>query len=74
MSLQGNRCEADQVLRHGTGDRAVMNASVAPEGNNFLFAAGVDDSSQIFRLKYKVVKKKDGQDNSGRESLSVVIA
>ena len=65
LALQQGGCVADRVLHHATGDRAVMNGSVVSNGKDFLFAAGVDDSSQIFNLKFKVVKKKPHGVNSG---------
>ena len=51
---------ADKVLHYETGSEAIMNSSVVSADKDYLLATGMDDSTQIYTLKYKVVKKKEG--------------
>ena len=54
-------CVVEPLLQHDVGDAAPMNCAIIPSGKNFTLAAGMDDSCQLYNLKYKVLTGAEAQ-------------
>ena len=52
-------CRATRILRHDTKSKAIMGTAVAPDGPNFMLAAGMEGLCQLYMLRYKLVTSKD---------------
>ena len=62
MKSHDQSCSVQRILHYDTGLVAPMNSAVVADEKNYTLVVGVNDSSQLYTLRHKIITpKKDGE-------------